>query len=239
MSTRCRAHNPKRCRNHGGRMVNGFPAPVGWRGRQIPVPKKVASGHKYKTRQIHGFRNEFYTCEKYDLLKMDKYTDPWDAYTRVDDMPVSMKTVKHRSEIPLADFGRNKKINQDFYFIVAFWSGEKHNVIEEITLRVPYSFWKEQFVDDCDEDISMMLKNSSPERSYDLQWHEDCDNLQSKWLKTSNSIIRLRPKRDHKGNVRMQCAISYNDFMALREKYQVDSVPCGSNANLSLQRMKF
>lgn len=238
MSTRCQAKNPSTCRNHGGRIVNGFSAPVGWRGRKVPIPKRASTGHNYGTRQIHGFRNEFYTCEKYDLMKMDKYTHVWDAYTRVDNMPVSIKTVKHRSEIPLADYGRNAKIAQDFYLIVAFWQGDKHNVIEEVTLKIPYEFWKEQFTNEYDNDIHLMLKNSSPDRSYDATWESDCYDIKEKWA-TKQSIIRLRPKRDHKGQIRMQCAISYDDFMSLREKYQVDSVPCGEKANLSLQRMVF
>lgn len=239
MSTRCRARMPQKCRHHGGRVINGFPSPRDWIGRKNTITKRAREGKKSNTRQIHGFHNEYHLCKKYDLLKMDHYTSRWDAYTKTPNpIPVSIKTMQIGSEVPLADFFRNKEIKEDFYLIVAMWEGQKHNIVKETTLFIPKGFWNAQFNDLCDEKIREAIQNSSPEHSYDEKWRMDCQSIRDDWVK-SQSIIRLRPKRDHKKTVRMQCAISFNDFINISKMYEVNHIPYGNKAKLNMKRKVF
>lgn len=225
MPTRCRAKNPAACRHHGGRVDaqgNHTPYPhIGLDSR----PKKIREGKKrpdeYRTRQGHGFRNEYRICRNHNLHKYNNYTHQWDAYTAdVTPHPVSIKTAKSGSDIELGDLFRQASHNRDFYLSVSQWEGSTDNIVDECVLFIPKEYWSSLFSHhDLDEDIRNVLKRASNDRSYDEQWKKDIADLKARW--GTDRVIRLRPKRDHKKQKRMQCAINAKAFRQIREKFEV------------------
>lgn len=222
MSTRCQAKNPATCRNHGGRLNDeGKPAPLPWAGVDSR-PKKARGGKKeYKTRQIHGFQNEFRVCEMHNLQKTDNYTFRWDAFTKGrKPVPVSIKTKSAGGDIEMGDLFRQASHKEDFYLHVSFWKDKKRNVIQEHILLIPGDYWQSLFKHEMRDDIKKVLADASNDRDYDAKWTEDITALREKW--GTDGPIRLRPKRDHKKQLRMQCAINHKQFLKMVELFSVD-----------------
>lgn len=232
--SRCRAKNPKTCRYHGGHVENGTPAPKPWKGMDSRPKRARAGKTDYKTRQLHGFRNEFRVCDEHDLEKVENYTFQWDAFTKDGRLvPVSIKTKKTGGSIELGDFFRQAGHTKDFYLHVSFWSGGKEDVVEEHILYIPGAYWSSLFTHEHDADIKKMLANSSPDRSYDKKWKEDVVAIQKKWADSGKSVIRLCPKRDHKGQIRMQCAIPNSEFKKMIEKFSVKDFTSTASNNIA------
>jgi hypothetical protein len=218
--TKCNGKDPNTCRNHGGRKIDdkSFPAP--WLTDDQRMDRKVTS----EARQIHGFKNEYRVCQKLDLEKTVPYTSEWDARTKTPSAsPFSIKTKEIGKAVEMGDFFRNSLKSEDFYLHVSFWKNDKYNIVSEHLLYIPYNEWQKFFPKEYDNDIRTMLRNSSPDHSYDAKWKLDILDIQEKW-KSTGSIIKLCPKRDHKGQIRMQCAIGFKDFIVLEKLYGVESV---------------
>ena len=98
---------------------------------------------------------------------------------------------------------------------------KKTNIVEEYFLLIPADDWKSFFKREFDDRIRELLANVSHERSYDAIWKEKTRQLSKDY---GESVIKLRAKRDHKKQKRMQCAILYNDFLELYKKYGVDNL---------------
>lgn len=220
--SQCRAKNPRTCRHHGAyQSPNGRPTPRPWRGMDSR-PRKAREGKTvYHTRQLHGFQNEFRVCSENNLLKVDNYTFRWDAYTR-SNTPVSIKTKRVGGDIELGDFFRQAEHDQDFYLHVSFWSQDKDNVVDERVVLIPGSYWKSLFPHRMHQRIREVLADSSPDPEYDQTWSKNIAELREEW--GTDSPIRLRPKRDHKGQIRMQCAINHREFMNMVKQFSVDSI---------------
>ncbi|NBU98930.1 MAG: hypothetical protein EBS19_12105 [Spirochaetia bacterium] len=174
-------------------------------------------------RQSHGLVYEKSVKDKLGLLDYENnqsYTSKYDAKTK-DGKPVSIKTEKYKTSVELGDYFRNANIDEDFYMIVSFWEKEKTNIVEEYHLLIPAEVWKSFFKREFDERIKELIFSASNERSYDSIWKEKIKQLSEDYGKP---IIRLRPKRDHKRQKRMQCAIMYNDFIKLHELYKTEDL---------------
>ena len=173
-------------------------------------------------RQMHGFIYENNVIEKFNLIKEDNYTAIWDAKTK-NNIPVSIKYEKFGSDVELADLFRNEtERNEDFYMIVGFWKDDKNYVIEEHILYIPIKDWKEMFNLSLTPSFKKLLAIVSNKKEDDLTWKLGCNLLKEKWIQTTNNLIRLRFKRDHKIQKRMQCAINNKDFYNyFCKKYEV------------------
>jgi hypothetical protein len=174
-------------------------------------------------RQAHGLHNEDRVKAKFGLLDYvgkNYYITKYDAQT-IDGTPVSIKTEKIGTDIELADYFRNARIAEDFYMVVSFWDGKKTNIVEEYHVKFPHQQWQKFFNHSVDEKINNLLKEASNDRSYDEEWKKNIKELKDEY---GDNIIRLRPKRDHGKQLRMQCAISYNDFMKLYETYKTEDI---------------
>lgn len=181
-------------------------------------------------RQAHGFHNEERIKSKYrlsDYVGKNYYVTKYDAQTS-DGVPVSIKTEKIGTDIELADYFRNARIAEDFYMVVSFWKDKKTNISEEYHVKFPHAEWQKFFNHSVDAEINNLLKEAKNDGSYDEIWKEKIKKLKSKY---GDNIIRLRPKRDHSKQIRMQCAISYNDFLELHEKYKTDDLRNHKNEN--------
>lgn len=182
------------------------------------------SVNKRNERQAHGFNNEDRVKSDYELLdyagETNGYTGKYDAQTK-EGIPVSIKTEKLKSDVELGDYFRNAQVNQDFYLVVSFWENEKNNIVEEYHVKFPAEEWKKLFNHNLDDKIRRVIQEASNDYSYDAIWTQKIKKLKEEY---GNNIIRLRPKRDHKTQKRMQCAISYADFLRLHDTYKTEDI---------------
>lgn len=144
----------------------------------------------------------------------------------------SIKCMKLGTDVEMGDFKRisgltiedgELKITQSdaeyFMLAVGFHDGiDKKNIVEEYIVLMPTETWKTYLpeIDSKKEDFYKMYKElllhrlkgiETPEQA--LAWLE----YRVKYKKLSeNSIVKLRFKRDSEGQLRIQSAISFNDF---------------------------
>lgn len=167
-------------------------------------------------RQKHGFHYELKTIEKYNLKKAESYTCPFDAY--YNDIPVQIKCIKYGSNIEMGDYLRNKSKNTDFILIIGFWSGEKTNIIKEEILFIDHTMFRKCLQFDYDSELMCDMKPINNTRDDDLKWRLFCNKYKKLWPKTN--LLRLRFKRDHKTQKRIQCAIPWRLFNQFCKQFQ-------------------
>lgn len=147
----------------------------------------------------------------------------------------SIKCMANKTDIELGDFKRiaglekdGKKIkiinsNEQFFMMaVGFHDGtSEKKILSEYIIRLPISIWK-TFLPDLQlklDDITNMYNELSQHKlvgdrtldseiywqNYTQKYKSICDDV----------IIKLRFKRDSKGQLRIQCAMSYNNFIGV------------------------
>lgn len=162
-------------------------------------------------RQVHGFVYEDIIICKYQLIKQKKYTAKFDAYFF--DIPVQIKFIKWGSSIDMGSFWRNKTIKEDFILIVGFWKGEQ-KLTEEHILFVDHKIYLKnlEFSDGKNYDKILKIEMNLITNLHvdDDRWTEFCSKYRNLWPKVNQ--IKLRFKRDHKTQKRMQCAIPWANF---------------------------
>lgn len=161
-------------------------------------------------RQLHGFSFEQSVAEKYGVALSDNYTDKWDG--RLDGIPVSIKTEKYGSDVEMADVFRQMDVSEDFYLIVGFWDGDKTNIVEQHILKVNGEEYSSLFNRDFAPRLHDLLDNITNDRSDDAKWKTQITLLRKEWKEQTPNLVRLRFKRDHKSQKRIQCAINNKDF---------------------------
>lgn len=162
-------------------------------------------------RQIHGFLYEQNVIKKYNIQKSKDYTDKWDGY--YNGIPCSIKCEKYGSDIELADYFRNSKIDSDFYLFVGFWQNEKDNIVENQILYIKNEEWKKLFgTKEYNDNLKEMLQNITNKIEDDAKWKEQINKFKKIWKQITPNLIRPRFKRDHKSQKRIQCAINNKDF---------------------------
>ena len=182
-------------------------------------------------RQIHGFiyesnviESKGYTdwkkyIEKYPDTNSDgTYTSTWDAIDELQNgvhyygKPVQIKCIQKKGSVDLGDIFRNANKKENFILEVGFWVGSKTNIVEEYTINVDYKKWNKLFEWDRYEEIRDWITNKvSNDYSYDNQWEEECKFYKNTW--GVDRVIQPRFKRDHKKQRRIQCGISYKNFI--------------------------
>jgi len=161
-------------------------------------------------RQLHGFTYQKDIIARYNLIDDKEYIGEWDAYYH--DIPVSIKTEKYKTDIEMADIYRQYNINCDFILQVGFWKGNKNHIVEEHTLLIKANEYHQLFDKNILEEYKILLKEITNSHDDDTKWKKAINNLRSKWEKNTSNLIRPRPKRDHKEQKRIQCAINNKDF---------------------------
>ncbi len=164
---------------------------------------------------------------KEDDVKFDYYPD-----TFSEPRNWSIKCMKIGTDVEMGDFKRISGLEIEGgkltikettaeYFILAvgFHDGiDKKNIVEEYLILMPIKVWESYLPD-------IWGKTSDFEQMYnELTSHrlkgERTDEQEEAWLQfrikyrklAESSTIKLRFKRDSKGQLRIQSAISYNDF---------------------------
>lgn len=159
-------------------------------------------------RQIHGFIFENNYIKENNLTKENNYTSEFDAYDSKN-IPYQIKIAKYKSGIDMGDIFRNFNKSKDFYLIVAFWFGNKYNIIETHRLFIPYKKWCDLLRFDYYNELKSWIQNVPNSRDYDCQWKNEVKAWKKKF---NNMLIKPRFKRDHKNQKRTQCGISNKDF---------------------------
>jgi hypothetical protein len=176
-------------------------------------------------RQAHGFRYESIIIDRYNLIKCDKYTSEYDAYTR-GGTPVQIKYIKIGSSIDLGDYRRNTKKSQDFLLIVGFWGWPEGKLIakQEYILYIDSCVWKQLLYFGDSEQMFDEFSSISNKRSDDTMFHQFIDKYKQLWNQTPDRQIELRFKRDHKKQKRIQCAINHSNFYGFFLKHFARSI---------------
>lgn len=162
-------------------------------------------------RQIHGFNYELDVISRFNLIKEEKYTSAYGAFTK-SGYPVSIKLEKRNTDIELGDYFRNERNLQSFFLIVGFWEREKNNIVEQKILFIPGEEWHYLFNTDLTPVFRDIIDNITNLKQDDKKWKESIKWARKEWKNTTNNLIRPRFKRDHKKQKRIQCAINNKDF---------------------------
>jgi hypothetical protein len=147
----------------------------------------------------------------------------------------SIKCMKDRTDIEMGDFKRISGIEKDgpiikiltsneesFMLAVSFHDGtNEKKILEEYIILMPVSTWK-NYLPNIVEKLPKITEMYNELGKYRLKG-ERTDVSEAAWLAFMNkyknicdgSSIRLRFKRDSKGQLRIQCSFSYNIFKSL------------------------
>lgn len=202
---------------------------------------KTISGHKWDAvgnldkrffddRIDKGKKIEFFDGDKYSGLSWDNLID--DLKKR---LYFSIKCIKNSYEINMGDFLRIsgyervienglvklKKRNtsiENFILNVAFHEGPDKNILEEYLVLISTSEW-EKYLPNIKDNIIEFENMYNELKNYKLIGDRN-ELSENEWLKyrikytklTINDIIKLRFKRDSKGQLRIQASISFNNF---------------------------
>jgi hypothetical protein len=182
-------------------------------------------------RQLHGFLFETIEIEKRNITKWSDYlnkypntisdgiyTSTWDAIdenqvgVNFNGRPVQIKCIKLGGSVELGDIFRNANKNENFDLIVGFWKTSKSNIVDIYLVKVDYKKWNNLFTyDKYDEWRDWITNKVSNAYSYDAQWKLECKKYKEDW--GISRIIQPKFKRDHKTQRRIQCGISYRNFI--------------------------
>jgi hypothetical protein len=161
-------------------------------------------------RQKHGFDYEKKIIAKYKLKKTENYTDEYDAYYKK--TPVQIKCIKHKSDIELGSYLRNKNKTQDFILIIGFHKNYK--IVNERILYINHLKYTKHLEFGLDTEMISGLKEISNDTSDNVRWQEYLNYYKTEYKK-NNNYIDIRFKRDSKTQKRIQCAIPYNNLKLL------------------------
>ena len=161
-------------------------------------------------RQLHGFTYQNHIISKYNLISDKDYIGEWDAYYH--DYPVSIKTKQLGGDIEMADIFRQAHITQDFILQVGFWKDKKDNIVEEHTLLIRAEDYNKYFDQELLNEYKDLIETITNSDADDEKWKVAINDLRTKWKKNTVNLVRPRPKRDHKKQKRIQCAINNTDF---------------------------
>jgi len=160
-------------------------------------------------RQIHGFMYEKFIINKYSLIVSEKYTSKFDAYTK-SGVPVQIKCIKEGNCIDLGDFKRNQSITSDFILILGRWRNKKNKIVDEKIFHIDYKLYNELCTFDHTNKMLEEMKAISNDVSDDNIWLSFCKKYRC--IYPQSNIIKLRFKRDHKKQKRIQCGMSETNY---------------------------
>lgn len=160
----------------------------------------------------------------------------------------NIKCSKSRSSIDMGDFKRisglmikdgELQVRKDkldkFMFVVGFHDGDKKVNLEYLIL-MPIWKWRLYLPDMNNPEVFSRIKKMYKDLSNFRLKGERTEDSESKWLEYRNeysdifnsSEIKIRFKRDTKGQLRIQGAINFNDFMSemlKNEHIRIQSLP--------------
>lgn len=185
-------------------------------------------------RQKHGFEFEGRTCEAFDgMSRSSGYTDRYDGTFSSEEgteRHLSVKTRGMRSELCLGDFSRIAGDDEPEVLIEGL-----HERDREISHVNAYRLddGMSVFLGDNARDLKGKIKGFSEymmgtdgfnSYDYDREWTRHRREFQSEYkeaLEGDLACIAPRPKRDHKSQRRLQCAISRSKMDKVVSQFKV------------------
>lgn len=190
-------------------------------------------------RQQHGFDIQREVIEALDGVQEHFYTASYDGLSTSDsNEQIEIKSAKYGAPIELADYFRNRDKHllqnhsvSEFILAVNFYDNETKAIIENNLFYIPLTWWSWHFrsPDGFDASLSEFMRTITNSHDDDNRWTEGrlkftevWDNYWQTSLRQKFSeqwgfdipdrLIRLRFKRDHKKQKRVQCAIRNKDY---------------------------
>ena len=181
----------------------------------------VLSEKLFTTRKNEGKKIEFYDGSELNEIEWESLDNKYK-----ENYFWNIKCIKKRNEIGLGAFTRiagllpNGEKDVDyvdkFIFNVCFYSGENKENRTEYFIFIDIDTWKKYLPQYDKQELMNMFSelmqhklNGKRTKKSEQQWK----HYRSKYSNiTNDSMIKLRFKRDSKGQLRIQAAINYNNF---------------------------
>ena len=187
--------------------------------------------------QEHGFTFEKWVREELFAGYSGEYAQKWDIPAEsnqhnvlpdeIENLPISVKTVKYGSPIGLGDAIRQRSINEPFLIIVGFWKQRtpEEKWIEEIAcVRFTPEVWNKMWGPISIEELK---KFDAMVKNFDIPYQEAREKAQE-WKKNmetkGKSTLVINPKIGSGKQRRVQCSIPFKAFwqVAGREPKSAD-----------------
>lgn len=178
-------------------------------------------------KQKNGFLIEEKILNHLNINKDKNYTNKYDADYIEDNIKyiVEIKSVKNNNEICFSSFSSKFDkifLEFDFYKIIVVKYDNNKKIKNVYEVDIPIKDFIEMLGGDKILNIIKKYEydikhNITNEYSDDIKWKNMCKEYNKLLL---DSFLKPRPKRDHKKQKRLQCAISQKEFYSLTEKYE-------------------
>jgi hypothetical protein len=159
-------------------------------------------------RQQHGFDFERTIIDAYNLERTNEYHHKYDAYYKK--IPVQIKCIKFGNTVDLASYSRNRAKTEDFILVIGFWKNTKENIVKRYILYIDHKKYIEQMKFDYCKNMSSDIKLITNLKVDDVKWKTFCKKYKDLYPRCN--MIRIRFKRDHKLQKRIQCSITWKNF---------------------------
>ena len=180
--------------------------------------------------QAHGFSFEKWVRDNFFDEFDASYTQLWDVPkeentaakcllpSSMNNLPISIKSVKQGSVIDLGDARKQRDITYPFLFVVGFWRQtsptEKTFTNIEVAKIEPH-MWKKawghitpQHIEELDALVKIRSITPQEARAQAKEWKANHPEV-------SNNGISLNPKIDSKKQRRLQCSLKLDTFYAM------------------------
>lgn len=168
-------------------------------------------------RQRKGLLAEQRICELYTQFKLsDNHFSLFDAIDTNTGLQVSIKTTKDNNEICLGDFINQSHINNDFIMVLCICDEFKENITKIYNIRISAENWNKYF-----GKMPSLLFEKMRKIKRKIKVFKDIeDELVNKAIQellniydNKNAIIKLRPRRYKKTQLRFQCTFTLKSFL--------------------------
>lgn len=183
-------------------------------------------------RQQHGFMFEsILTDNLIGFMHNDEYTGQYDGTFM--HIPCSVKCMGMHGDICLSSFTRIVTDNDQSLMFLGIRDRTSHSLMMSTLyfpagtrgLFHPYESETEALIQQFTCYLHNDVLNS---RLYDKQWQSRLNEFKNEYsniFHDTDSLIMPRPKRDHKHQKRLQCAVPYNRRDEFIRTYELANVP--------------
>lgn len=181
-------------------------------------------------RQVQGFQLERLINERLDgYVPSTDYTSQHDGMFQ--GMPVSIKCMKARGDICMSDFKRIVTDASPSLMLLALRQSEFRQTLYILSFpngtRGIFGRHADAVTELVSEFSSYMRDECSNSRAYDATWRQRRRQFMHDYVDAfcqDVPMIMPRPKRDHKHQRRLQCAVPHNRQADFLSRYAITSI---------------